>query len=186
MAALFLLNLYYKDDTYKVGTYENMIDENIFYGKKYFHYQNHDSDLFSVRTFHFTWGINYDLVDFYASTYVIAPDVRQYIFCMELLNQYGSIFDSSQEEIFQDNTGELERKLGDSIRRLTMSNENGIAKWVKCNELTLNKFGRYTLRLSLNKNQKFDYLHYSDLEAKDWVKELREKYLCDLEVFHNV
>jgi hypothetical protein len=49
MAALFLLNLYYKDKTYKIGTEENMKDDIIFYGKKL--ELSYDSDLFSVKTF---------------------------------------------------------------------------------------------------------------------------------------
>jgi hypothetical protein len=176
IAALFLLNLYYKDETYKIGTFKNMKDEITFYEEK--NEISYDSDLFSVKTFFVSWGeINYNSDDFLTATYIIAPDARQYAICMDLLNHYGEIFDYNGDNLDSVSPFKSELKNGDIIHRLTMADKNGIAKWVKCEEWVLDKFGQYALRASLNKNQKFDYLRYSNLDSKSWVSELAKIFV---------
>lgn len=95
---------------------------------------------------------------------------------MGLLEQYGKILDFNGDNLDGINPFESEMKQGDVIHRLTMADKNGIAKWVKCEEWVLNKFGQYALRASLNKNQDFNYLKYSNLDSKSWVIELGKIY----------
>ena len=134
--------------------------------------------MFSVKTFYVDWRNIKDYLDEYLSaTYIIAPDLKQYSICMGFLEKYGEIIDLTQDELVNHNLPKSVRlneilSEKECTHRLTMADENGMAKWVMCEKWVLDKYGQYTLRASLNKNQKFDYLHYSNLDPKSWVIEL--------------
>jgi len=136
--------------------------------------------LFSVKTYFLGWReADYYSDEYLKATYIIAPDLKQYCICMEFLEKYGEIIDLTQDELVNHilpKSVRLDETISEKecTHRLTMADEDGMAKWVRCEKWVLDKYGQYTLRASLNKNQRFDYLHYSNLDPKSWVTELEK------------